>query len=253
MNNSLVRNEKPVILVTGGSQGIGEAIVRVLAENNYRMVMNYLEDHESAFAIEKSLKRQGLEIIKFECDASDENRVNEMFLHVEQKWGPVTGLINNAGVSMRKLIIDNNCADWHKIIDNNLKTMFLCCRRALPNMLDKRWGRIINISSVWGINGASCEGLYAASKAGMIALSKSLAIEYGPFGITVNAIAPGIIATDMISQELNDDEIANIVEQIPRGRLGDPKDIANACLFFLQPQSDYITGQVLAVDGGWKV
>jgi 3-oxoacyl-[acyl-carrier protein] reductase len=176
-----------------------------------------------------------------------------MFAQIEDKWGSVDLLVNNAGISLKRLFAETSEEEWQQVMDINLKGAFLCCRRALPAMIRNRFGRIVNIASIWGLRGASCESVYAASKGGLIALSRSLAMEMGPSGITVNVIAPGPVETDMLLQELDNDERAMLSEEIPLGRLASPDDVASACLFLLSPTASYINGQVLGLDGGWKV
>ena len=176
-----------------------------------------------------------------------------MFARIEDKWGSVDLLVNNAGISLKGLLTETTEEEWQQVMDINLKGAFLCCRRALPAMVKKRFGRIVNIASIWGLRGASCESVYAASKGGLIALSRSLAMEMGPSGITVNVIAPGPVQTDMLLQELDSDERKALSEEIPLGRLASPDDVASACLFLLSPAASYINGQALGLDGGWKV
>ena len=188
-----------------------------------------------------------------QADISQGREVEVMFARIEDKWGSVDLLVNNAGISLKGLLTETTEEEWQQVMDINLKGAFLCCRRALPAMVKKRFGRIVNIASIWGLRGASCESVYAASKGGLIALSRSLAMEMGPSGITVNVIAPGPVQTDMLLQELDSDERKALSEEIPLGRLASPDDVASACLFLLSPAASYINGQALGLDGGWKV
>jgi len=188
-----------------------------------------------------------------QADISQGREVEAMFARIEDKWGSVDLLVNNAGISLKRLFTETSEEEWHQVMDINLKGAFLCCRSALPAMIRTRFGRIVNIASIWGLRGASCETVYAASKGGLIALSRSLAMEMGPSGITVNVIAPGPVETDMLLQELDNDERAMLSVEIPLGRLASPDDVASACLFLLSPAASYINGQVLGIDGGWKV
>lgn len=244
--------KKRICLVTGGGRGIGAAIAQQLAQEGYRVVINYYHSEEPSRQLADGLINNGCEVLTVQANISQKEQVEAMFAFIKETWGVVDCLINNAGVSLYKMLIDTEEAEWQHIMDTNLKSVYLCSKYALPSMIAQRWGRIINISSVWGLTGASCESIYAASKGGMIALSKSLAAEYGAFGINVNAIAPGAIATDMLSNDLNTQEIHNLIDEIPAGRLGKADDIAAACVFFLSSGADYINGQVIAVDGGWK-
>lgn len=242
-----------ICLVTGASRGIGAAIARTVASAGAFTVINYLNSEDEALQLTKELNAQGHRTMAVKADVSQMADVKDMFARVEDKWGSVDLLVNNAGISLRALFTDTSEEDWQRVIDINLKGAFLCCRQALPSMIRKRFGRIVNISSIWGIRGASCEVVYAVSKGGLIALSRSLAAEMGPSGITVNAVAPGPVETDMISRELDSQEKTDLTEEIPLGRMAYPDDIASACLFLLSPAASYINGQVIGLDGGWKV
>jgi 3-oxoacyl-[acyl-carrier protein] reductase len=239
-------------LVTGGGVGIGAAITKALTGEKNRVIINYLTSEVPAASLEKELTAQGFEVYCVKADVSQAVQVENMFSHIEQRWGTVDGLINNAGISLRKLFIDTENEEWDKVINVNLKSVFLCCKRALPGMLQKGWGRIVNISSIWGLRGGSCESAYAASKGGIIALSKSLAAEYGKT-VTVNCIAPGAVWTAMLEKELLPEEITDLAANIPLGRLAYPEEIAAACAFLMSEEAGYINGQVLTIDGGWKL
>lgn len=241
-----------VCLVTGGSRGIGAAIVRALAAEGAKIAVNYLTSEKEAFQLVGDLTKEGISALAVRADVGSESDVEAMFAQIEAELGNVDILVNNAGISLRALLQETNEAQWQRVMDTNLKGAFLCCRRALPCMIRKRCGRIVNIASIWGITGASFESIYAASKGGLIILSKSLASEVGPSGITVNAIAPGPIATDMLAGEIDANDKAELVEEIPVGRLGYPDEVASACLFLLSSDASYVNGQVLSIDGGWK-
>lgn len=247
-----MHKKNPVCLVTGGSRGIGRAIVWELAQNGWQLAINYLHSEDHARSIEEECLNLGINAISVAADVSQAQDVERMFLEVEEKLGPVNYLVNNAGVDLRCLLTDTSEEEWYRIMDTNLKGPFLCCRRALPHMIRSRFGRIVNIASIWGITGASFESIYAASKGGLIALSKSLASELGPSGITVNAIAPGPVLTPMLDSELTTEEQVDLASDIPLGRLGSPQDVASLCRFLLSDQAAYINGQIIAVDGGWK-
>lgn len=253
MQTGMEHDKKRICLVTGGSKGIGAAIVRRLAAQEYRVAINYCRSRLQCELLEKELSDSGLEVLTVQADISQGAQVEEMFADIERTWGPVDCLINNAGVSLYKMLVDTQVEEWQHLMDINLKGIFLCSRRALPHMIKQHWGRLVNISSVWGIYGASCESVYAASKGGVIAFSKSLAAEYGSCGITVNAIAPGAIDTGMTRMELSDEALKQLVEEIPAGRLGDPDEVAAACVFLLSAEAAYINGQVFIIDGGWKL
>ena len=248
----MVHKEKPVCLVTGGSGGIGQAIVRELAQKGWSVAINYHRSEQTAEDLMQQCLQAGVPARAVCADVSQPDAVEDMFMDIERNLGPVTHLVNNAGVDLRCLLTDTSEEDWDRIMNVNLKGPFLCCRRALPYMIHIRFGRIVNIASTWGITGASFESVYAASKGGLIALTKSLASELGPSGITVNAIAPGPIQTPMLDNELTVEEKNVLAADIPLGRLGYPQDVAALCSFLLSDQAGYINGQIIAVDGGWK-
>lgn len=243
-------NDK-VVLVTGGSRGIGASVVRQLAQDGYSIAVNYHQSEKKAYLLNQELSSKGCKCIEIKADVSKLAEVENMFLKIEAELGKVDILINNAGISSRGLVTDISEAEWDRVLGINLKGAFLCARRALPSMINQRWGRIINIASVWGITGAAYESLYATSKGGLITFTKSLAKELGPSGITVNAVAPGPIETDMLNSEIDKGEKDTLVEGIPLGRLGRPEDIASICSYLVSPRATYITGQVITVDGGF--
>ncbi len=241
-----------VCLITGASRGIGREIARAAAAQGIDVAINYYSSKHEAVKLEKELQAQGLNAIAVQADVGCEKDVEKMFSLIESKLGPVNMLINNAGISLRALITETTEVQWQKVMDTNLKGPFLCCRRALPDMIGKKFGRIINIASIWGITGASYEAVYAASKGGLLAMTKSMAVELGPSGITVNAVAPGPIQTDMLQGELSMQEIQNLANEIPLGRLGFPEEIASTCVYLLSSKAAFINGQVISIDGGWK-
>jgi len=240
-----------VCLVTGASRGIGRAIAAAAAAQGAKVAINYCSSELQARLFTEELQGKGYHAAAFKADISSERQVDDMFRGIESLWGKIDFLVNNAGISYKALITDSTAAEWDKVMGINLKGPFLCSKRALPNMISARYGRIINITSIWGVNGASCESIYAASKGGLIAFTKSLAREVGPSGVLVNAVAPGPIVTDMLSQELDDEERRELTGQIPLNRLGTPEEIAAVCVFLLSEQASYINGQVITVDGGW--
>lgn len=243
--------ENKVALVTGASRGIGRAIVRQLAEAGYKVGINYFKSHAMAYDLVEEINKQGGQAIAIKADISNSAEVETMFTKLEQNFGSVDVLINNAGISSRGLAHYIDEVEWDKVMGINLKGAFLCCRRALPHMINKKFGRIINITSVWGITGASYESVYATSKGGLITFTKSLAKELGPSGITVNAIAPGPIETDMLNEELNENDKLALLDEISVGRLGRPEDVATLCLYLVSDKATFITGQVINVDGGF--
>lgn len=246
-------NRPAVCLVTGGGRGIGAAIVRTLAAEGIAVALNYNRSASAAAGLVKELGGQGQRVLAVKADISIAAQVEAMFRQVEDELGPVEWLVNNAGISLRGLLQDTTEDQWDELMGVNFKGAFLCMRRALPSMISQRQGSIVNIASVWGQQGAAFESIYAASKGGLIALTRSLAAEVGPSGIRVNALAPGPIVTDMLREEMSSEELLELAGEIPLGRLGKPKDVAAACLFLLSKQAAFINGQVITVDGGWKL
>lgn len=241
-----------VCLITGASRGIGAAIARKVAACGAKVAVNYFSSQEKALQLVYELRKYDISAIAVQGNVSNEKEVEAIFSCIESELGPVDMLVNNAGVDLRALVTETSVNEWQRVMDINLKGPFLCCRRALPEMIRARFGRIINISSIWGLTGASFESVYAASKGGLITLSKSLASEVGPSGITVNAIAPGAVETDMLLAELDHEERSELAREIPVGRLAQPREIAAACAYLLSDEASYINGQVLSIDGGWK-
>ncbi|NLW91091.1 MAG: SDR family oxidoreductase [Syntrophomonadaceae bacterium] len=248
-----VESQPAVCLVTGGSRGIGAAIVNALAAEGMPVALNYHRSELAARNLAERLQEQGNRVLAVKADISIAAEVEAMFSQIEENLGSVDWLVNNAGISLRGLLQDISEDQWDELMGVNLKGAFLCMRRALPGMIRRRSGSIVNIASIWGQQGAAFESVYSASKGGLIALTRSLAAEVGPSGIRVNALAPGPIATDMLTGEMTLDELAELSDEMPLGRLGRPEDVAAACVFLLSPKAAYINGQVISVDGGWKL
>ncbi len=244
-------NQKSV-LITGASRGIGKAIAQLFAANGYRVAINYHQSHKEAFALVEELSAQNQTAFAVHADVSDSQQVCDMVGQVVDQFGSIDVLINNAGIAQQKLFTDLTEADWNRMFDVNVKGVFHCCQAVLPQMITAKQGKIINIASIWGICGASCEVHYSAAKAAVIGFTKALAKEVGPSNIQVNCIAPGVIQTGM-NTYLSEDELKEIISQIPLQRLGQPNEIAAACLFFASDQADYITGQVISPNGGWLI
>ena len=238
-------------LVTGGAKGIGAAICKALANDGYRIALNYNNSFESATELKNELSSvTHIEI--FKADVSDSSDVERMFTEIEGVFGGVDVLINNAGIAQQALFTDITDEMWQKMIGVNLTGAFNCCRRALPYMIRNKFGKIINITSMWGEVGASMEVHYSASKAGLIGLTKALAKEVGLSGITVNAVSPGVIETDMMAS-FSDDVKSSLAEETPLGVLGTPENIASAVSFLASDKADFITGQVVSVNGGFII
>ena len=237
-------------IITGGAHGIGRECVKVFARAGYNVLINYNNSKADAQALASGLCAEGLSAAAYRADVSKREEAVAMASFCFEKFGSAEVLVNNAGLAQSKLFTDITEADWEMICGVNLKGVFNCCQAFLPHMIAKKHGRIINISSVWGITGASCEVHYSAAKAGVIGLTKALAKETAPSGITVNCVAPGVIDTRMLGG-FSADEIAALTEEIPVGRLGTPNDVAQ-CVMFLA-NAGYVTGQVVGVDGGFAV
>lgn len=238
---------KKVALVTGGARGIGQAVSRLLAEDGYFVAVNYLHSKEAATSLARELS--GMAVC---ADVSDEEQVSEMFLKIREEAGCVELLCNNAGISSCGLFQEITPELWRRVFAVNVDGVYHCCRLALPEMIRRKEGCIINISSVWGQVGASCETAYSASKAAVIGLTKALAKETGPSGVRVNCIAPGCIMTDMLSG-FSEDDLAALKSDTPLGRLGTVSEVAEAVRFLASPRSGFITGQVLGVNGGFVI
>ena len=237
------------VIVTGGSRGIGAAIVKELAKD-YNIVLNYNNSEEGAKQIQKELKEKGINIEIFKADVSKREEVKALVKFTLDKFNNIDVLINNAGIAQSKLFIDITDEDWDKMMQVNLNSVFYCTQEVLENMIHNKKGCIINISSIWGITGASCEVHYSVAKAGIDGMTKALAKELGPSNIRVNSIAPGIIATDMCS-DYTEEEIQEINNEIPLGRFGEGIDIAKCAKWLIE--DNYTTGQVISPNGGWVI
>lgn len=238
-----------VALVTGASRGIGKAIAIHLAANGAKVAVNYSSSESSAIEVAEIIKKNGGTAEIFKARVNVESEVEEMFTAIEKSFGVVDILVNNAGITKDNLLMRMKTEEWDSVIDVNLKGTFLCTRRAVKGMMKNRYGKIINISSVVGFAGNAGQFNYSATKAGVIGMTKSAALELASRGIRVNAVAPGFIETDMTAS-LTDEVKAAYLEKIPLKSLGKPEDIANAVAYLASPLSDYMTGQTLHLNGG---
>ena len=238
------------VIVTGGSRGIGAAIVEELASNNYNIVLNYNNSEQSAKQIQNELKENGINIEIFKADVSKRDEVKELIDFTIKKYNNIDVLINNAGVSETKLFTEVTDNDWERMINNNLYSAFCVTQEVAKNMIHQKDGCIINISSIWGMVGASCESIYSITKAGIDAMTKSLAKELGPSNIRVNSIAPGFINTDM-NRKYNEKEIESIKEEIPLEKIGKTVDISKCVNWIID--DEYTTGQIISINGGWVI
>lgn len=237
-------------VITGASGGIGSAIAAKLASDGYNTVLNYNKSKSKAEKLCEHLVSQGFNAVMFKADVSLPEEADALIAFAVKEFGGADILVNNAGIAQQKLFTDITDEDYDRMFNSNVRSVFNCCRAALPYMIHNKWGRIVNISSMWGVCGASCEVHYSASKAAVIGLTKALAREAGPSGITVNCIAPGLIDTPMNSA-LSKETIESLCEETPAGRIGTPDDIASAVSFFVSDGASFTTGQVLTVDGGF--
>lgn len=236
-------------IVTGGSRGIGRAVCVALAKQGVQVVVNYCHGEQAANETVALCEQAGVKAIAVQADVSMAEGVKKLFEEAVSAFGRVDILVNNAGITRDNLILRLSEEDFDKVLDTNLKSAFLCCKEAARRMVRQRYGRIINLSSVVALRGNAGQTNYAASKAGLIGLTKSLARELASRNVTVNAVAPGFIMTDMTAA-LPEAVQAEMCKGIPAGRAGQPEDVANAVTFLAAEQSSYLTGQVLCVDGG---
>lgn len=240
------------VLITGSSKGIGAATAILFAQKGYNVVINFNDSFESASLLCRSLTANGYSVMTHKANVANRLEVELMVKETLYKYGSLDILVNNAGIAHQALITETDEIDFDRIIDINLKGVFNCCKAVIPSMVSRQSGKIINISSMWGQVGASCEVAYSASKAGVIGLTKALAKELAPSNICVNCIAPGLIETGMNSH-LTVEELNDFVEQIPLGRMGNADEIASAIEFLASDKADYITGQVLGINGGYVI
>lgn len=233
------------VLITGGSRGIGRAMVELFCENGYNVAFTYKSSESQA----KSLA-EATGALAIKADSASESEVIEAVKAAENTLGKIDCLINNAGISSFSLFTDLTLEDWNRHLAVNLTGAFLYSRAVIPGMVSRKQGRIINITSMWGIVGSSCEVHYSTAKAGLIGMTKALAKELGPSGITVNAIAPGLIATDM-NACLSEEDVKAVAEETPLMRVGLPSEVARAALFLAGEGASFITGEVMNLSGGY--
>lgn len=240
---------KKCALITGASGGIGSAIALRLAKDGFNVAACYYSDEKGILELEKKLKETDAEYRLYKADVSDYEEIKKVFADAAEVFGGVSVLVNNAGMAQQKLFTDITQEEFDRITAVNFKGVFNCCRCAVPFMVNQKSGKIINISSMWGICGASCETVYSATKAAVIGLTKALARELAPSNVQVNCVAPGAIDTKM-NGNLSQEEKAAFAEEIPMGRFGTSEEIAGVVSFLAGKDSDYVTAQVITADGG---
>ena len=241
---------KPVVFISGSGRGIGKAIAIEFAKNGHPVVINAVRDKDSLEQTKQEILACGVPCLSFLCDIKDYNNVKYIFDETKNKLGPIGIVVNNAGIAHIGLFQDMTPEEYNNILQTNLVSALNCCHAAIPDMVKAHCGHIINISSVWGNVGASCEAVYSASKGGLNSFTKALAKELAPSGIYVNAVSCGLIDTEMNST-LSEDDLSALSEDIPVGRMGKPEEIARFVYELSTGGHTYLTGQIITLDGGW--
>ena len=236
------------ILITGSAQGIGFLLATGLGKYGAQIIINDITAERAELAVEK-LHQEGIQAVAAPFNVTHKHEIDAAVEHIEKDIGPIDVLVNNAGIAQQKLFTDITPEEWQRMLDVNLSGAFHLCQLALPGMIRRKAGRILTVSSMWGQTGGSCEVHYSAAKAGLIGLTKALAKEEGPSGITVNCVAPGVIDTDMMASFTAEDKAA-LAEETPVGRLGTAEEVAKLLLYLAGEDAGYITGQVFGVNGG---
>ncbi|MBE6806460.1 MAG: SDR family oxidoreductase [Ruminococcaceae bacterium] len=240
---------KGVALVTGASRGIGRATALQLAKDGFAVAVHCLHSIDEAEAVCHQIRANGKQAQTYLCDVADTAAVHRMVQDIQLALGPITALVNNAGIAQQKLFTDITPEEWHRMMAVHVDGIYNTCHAVLPEMIRNHAGTIVNVSSMWGQTGGSCEVHYSTAKAAVIGFTKALAKEVGPAGIRVNCVAPGVIKTDMMAG-FDEETLSALAEETPLCRLGTPEDVANAVSFLVSEQAGFITGQVLAPNGG---
>lgn len=241
-----------VAIVTGASRGIGKAIALAFAKEGAKVLIHYKTRKQEAEKVYEEILKNGGEALIFSAEVSNRSSIDEMIKYAVSRWGRIDILVNNAGISNYKLFIDMTIQDWNEMIETHVTGTFHCTQSALRYMLQNHSGTIINISSIWGEVGASCEVHYSTAKGAIIAFTKALAKEMGPSGIYVNCITPGVIDTEML-QDLSPEDIQNLKDETPLGRIGSVEDVATLAVFLASKDASFITGQVISPNGGFVI
>lgn len=240
------------VLITGAATGIGRATALSFAADGYNVAVHYNKSEQAALSLCADIAQQGGRAMAVHADVSDAEQVRTMVQRVNEVFGHIDILVNNAGIAQSKLFTELAADDWDAMFDVNVKGVFHCCQSVLPGMISRKHGCIINVSSIWGLVGASCEVHYSAAKAAVIGLTKALAKELGPSGIRVNAVAPGVIETDMIA-DLDNETREALKEETPLCRIGTAEDVAQTIRFLASEGAGFVTGQVISPNGGFVI
>lgn len=240
------------VLITGASMGIGKATAITLARCGMNVILNYCNHQKEAEETANQINKNGLQAVAIQADVSNNIQVINMVNQAYEIFGSIDALVNNAGIAQQKLFTDISEKEWDEMFAINVKGAYNCCQAVLPNMIHNKSGKIINMSSIWGLVGASCEVHYSATKAAIIGFTKALAKEVGPSGIQVNCVAPGVIKTKMLA-DFSDEDLKNLSNETPLCKLGTPQDVANVIKFLISDESDFITGQVISPNGGFVI
>ncbi|HHW89363.1 MAG TPA: 3-oxoacyl-ACP reductase FabG [Clostridiales bacterium] len=246
------KNLKKTVLITGASKGIGRATAILFAQKGYNVSINYNKSRNHAQDLMKFMIKNGYSAAAYQADVSIHEQAVNLVKQTIGDFGGLDVIVNNAGIAQTKLFTDITEKDWDNIFDVNIKGMYFVLNAALPFLISQKRGKIINVSSIWGVCGASCEAHYSSAKAAVIGLTKALAKELGPSGINVNCVCPGVIDTQMLD-EYAQEELNALKDRTPLGRLGTPEDVAKSIYFLASDNADFITGQILNVDGGFVI
>jgi len=241
------------VIITGASRGIGKATAEKFCREGWNVLVNYMKSEKAAFELQAVLKNMGTGAVElYRADVSNRMEVDQMVAHCIERFGSVDILVNNAGISRQTLFTDISSNEWDELMDVNLKGVFNCCQSVLPLMINRKSGGIINVSSIWGLVGASCEVHYSAAKSAVIGLTRALAKELGPSNIQVNCVCPGVIRSEM-NNRLSGEEIQELEYATPLMRLGTPEDVSHCIYFLATPEASFFTGQVLSPNGGFVI